>query len=462
MIASPGDTGTIFLLWQGIMLSIIGQRRKRMMRNIVTVHPLRLRLFFYFLGCCGLLGGCVFQNLKKELNEYDFHFGIEGKIEMPSSSEVPVLVALYRQDDHKGVTVDQYLVPDKGGRYAFIVSEGSYFVAAFADANNNFAYDQGEACGFFGKPTVIMVDSAKMLTAGRKVHHLSLINLNRVCDFPEIFPHSVITGTLAASSYKKIGEVKPLDDHIFQEKNGSLGYWKPMTFLRRIGIGIYFLHQYDPKKIPVLFVHGAVGTPAGWKPIVDSLDHNRFQPWFFYYPSAFRLDVVAGSLNNLVKELHDEKHFRKLYIIAHSMGGLVSRAFIIKNSDDGRGDYIEKFISISTPWGGVNTAEKGVKYAPTAIPSWNDVTPGSDFLKKLYRHPLPDALKFYLLFGVRGKCSMVMANNDGTVEIASEIDYRAQENADGFYGFDEDHMSILTSKQVLTRISNLLSPGAAR
>ena len=41
---------------------------------------------------------------------------------------------------------------------------------------------------------------------------------------------------------------------------------------------------------------------------------------------------------------------------------------------------------------------------------------------------------------------MLMANNDGSVELASELDYRAQEEAKKIIGFDEDHVSILSSQ----------------
>jgi hypothetical protein len=32
-------------------------------------------------------------------------------------------------------------------------------------------------------------------------------------------------------------------------------------------------------------------------------------------------------------------------------------------------------------------------------------------------------------FGFKGDCSMFMANNDGSVELQSELDYRAQKEA---------------------------------
>ena len=76
----------------------------------------------------------------------------------------------------------------------------------------------------------------------------------------------------------KFGQITTLDVKIFARENGSTGYWKPLTFLRDFGIGVYLLEPYDPDKIPVLFVHGAVGTPAGWKKLVATMDRTKFQP----------------------------------------------------------------------------------------------------------------------------------------------------------------------------------------
>lgn len=69
-------------------------------------------------------------------------------------------------------------------------------------------------------------------------------------------------------------------------------------------------------------------------------------------------------------------------VVAHSMGGLVARRFILKNINDHRQDYIRLFISISTPWGGHRMAEKGIDQAPSAIPSWHDMVPNSPFYNR--------------------------------------------------------------------------------
>jgi hypothetical protein len=50
-----------------------------------------------------------------------------------------------------------------------------------------------------------------------------------------------------------------------------------------------------------------------------------------------------------------------------------------------------------------------------------------------------------------------LANNDGTVELSSELDIRAQAEAERLFGYDEDHSSILNSEEVLLQINRLMS-----
>lgn len=66
-------------------------------------------------------------------------------------------------------------------------------------------------------------------------------------------------------------------------------------------------------------------------------------------------------------------------------------------------------------------------------------------------------MEHHLLFSYRGDCNLFLGSNDGTVEIASQMDLRAQNEAVRIYGFNEDHGTILGSKEVLQQISQLLS-----
>jgi len=259
------------------------------------------------------------------------------------------------------------------------------------------------------------------------------------------------------SALLKLGEISSWDNPIFDEANGSTGFWKPMTFLKQFGTGIYFMESYDAGKIPILFVHGATGTPRIWKSMAESIDQERFQPWVFYYPSGMRLDKISTALNDMIYHLQDDYGFKKIGVVAHSMGGLVSRSFILKNLAEESNDTIKVFVSLSTPWGGVASAAEGVEHAPEAIPSWRDVVPESEFIKIIYSEFLYSRVPHYLLFSYQGDSSMFSGNNDGTVEISSELDVRAQDDAVTVWGLNESHTSILESKKAieyLTKRSN--------
>jgi len=190
--------------------------------------------------------------------------------------------------------------------------------------------------------------------------------------------------------------------------------------------------------------------------MIEQMDRKNFQPWFYYYPSGVRLDKTGFVLNEIIKRIHQEYRFKTLYVTAQSMGGLVARSFIMKNIYDDRQDYIKLFVSISTPWNGHRLTAKGAERAPAAIPSWHDMVPESPFIQKVFQNKFPDHLKYHLLFSYRGDCQLLLKNNDGTVELSSELDYRAQNDATQVYGFDEDHGSIILSQTFIDYYNQLL------
>src|SRR5262249_8365424 len=161
----------------------------------------------------------------------------------------------------------------------------------------------------------------------------------------------------------------------FSRDNARIGLWRPVDFLFDVGVGIYFLEPCDDEKIPILFIHGALGSPANWRSIVKGLDRTRFQPWFAYYPTALPLDATGTAIHRWVQRLSLSCHFSRLLVVAHSMGGLVGRAFIndtLRDRGGGIADTVRLFVTLSTPWQGHAKAALGVQQAPTVAPSWYD------------------------------------------------------------------------------------------
>ena len=403
-----------------------------------------------------MINGCMFADLKKEIQESNISYGIEGRVTSPVVSEGNMIILLYRREND-GPTIDQFTVASDAGRFSFIVTPGTYILAGFEDRNANLRHDKGEPAGIWNHGTDIVVFEGPKTD----VHRKALLGLNFEL-MPGKFPLtdaivSVENVDRVSVSLLKIGTLADWEDPIFDDEHGSTGFWKPMTFLKQFGVGVYFIEPFDAKKIPILFVHGANGTPRGWKTLAYSLDSRRYQPWVYYYPSGIRLDRAAFTLNEIVKRLQKDYGFTQMGVVAHSMGGLVSRAFIIKHQIDDGLVTVRVFVSISTPWGGVRMAAKGLEHAPEAIPSWHDVAPQSEFIKVLYSEALFSQVPHHLIFGYQGDCSLFMANNDGTVELSSQLDVRAQDDAATVRGLDEDHMSILFSKKTMAYMNQVIN-----
>jgi len=402
-----------------------------------------------------LLSGCGFMRLKKELAEEQVSYGVSGRVEGLRTDHGDLIVLLYEKTAD-GLRLKHYTRPGRTNTYAFIATAGRYLIAAFEDLNHNGVLDPGEPCGAWGAPDEVTVFPGPKTDERRKaLDHLNF----RLTSGP--FPVAGVAAAIGLPDQEVIslvhlGVVTDWGDSNFDPEAGVEGFWQPMSFLWRHGVGIYFLEPYDPDKIPVLFVHGAAGNPRAWKTLAEGLDRQRFQPWLFHYPSGLRLERIVISLDEMVQELHAHDGFSRMAVVAHSMGGLVSRGYILRSIYKDHSDSVKLFVSISTPWGGVDTAALGLEHAPVAIPSWHDVVPESDYIQGLYSKTLRPRVPFYLLFGYKGGTSLLMENNDGTVELASELDIRAQDDAVLVRGVNQNHREIFESKDVARYLNQAL------
>ena len=149
----------------------------------------------------------------------------------------------------------------------------------------------------------------------------------------------------------------------------------------------------------MLFVHGINGTPQNFKTLIERLDRQRFQPWVYYYPSGAALPQVADHLTQTMRKLQVQYGFTSFVVVAHSMGGLVSRGFLQRYREGGGGAAVPLFVSISTPWDGHKGAEWGAKAPIGSARVFIDMAPGSEYLKSLYgRDP---GVPHHLLFSYR-------------------------------------------------------------
>lgn len=413
-----------------------------------------------------LLSGCGnFRKLSADLKIIDNEYRVSGIIENRDAYKVPVRAAVVEWDRSTGqVYSGDRLDLTTGGAFSFSVkSPLNQHVAAYADENRNGRPDNGEPTwihtGPDGKPAPVTIDPAK-----RRV--LLKGNLSKATRLPPALLEAVrrkLDGRTAEEVMTRrgariaLGEIGDPADPRFAATRGEEGLWTPATMAIQHGAGLYFLAPYDPTRIPVLFVHGAGGSPQDWRLAMEKIDRSRYQPWFFFYPSGARLDNIAQVLNEGVERLHSRYRFQRLHVVAHSMGGLVSRRFIQKNVIEDKNSYIDTFITFSSPWDGHEAAALGVKWAPSVIPSWRDMEHGSSFLAHLYDERLKGRVNHHLFYSHRGKRSPVMpAENDGSVSVASQLRPEAVADAVSVQGYNEDHMSILVARDALKRAEGIL------
>lgn len=404
-----------------------------------------------------LLSGCAFLRLDRDLKRqqaetFDGRVAvIRGQVAYDEPSGAPAVVLCFAREEGRPVLKD-YLVINHSSLYYFIVSAGEYAVAAFEDRNRNMRADPGEACGVYGAPDWLVVDRPGpfkgidlVLAAGDPSAGGPLLT-----DLP--------LGEVSGRQYTSgVGVVTDLDNRLFAPEYAAKGLWEPYAFMKEVGYGLLFMEPYDPAKTPVLFVYGAAGQARNWRPIFEGIDRTRFQPWFFNYPTGLPLEMSAGALAGSLRQLHKRFHFRHLFVVAHSMGGLVARRAIQKCLETGAGESLALFVSLSTPWGGHWAAEKGVARAPAVVPSWRDMVPDSDFIRTVLDAPLPPELPHYLFFSFSGRSGIVGENNDGAVTLASQLDGRAQDAARGIRGFDQGHVGILFDAGVIQTLDAVLA-----
>src|SRR5271166_6436647 len=97
---------------------------------------------------------------------------------------------------------------------------------------------------------------------------------------------------------------------------------------------LVILQPYDPNKIPVLMTHGLQDTPATWAPLLNELRsdpeiNKHYQFWVFSYPSGYPFPYSAELLREELDRV-DKTYpgHKKIVLIGHSMGGMVSRLMV--------------------------------------------------------------------------------------------------------------------------------------
>ena len=410
--------------------------------NYIKTSSLLLVVTAFILN----ISACNLIDIKQDANKVDSAGIIKGKIKLQTDQSGEIIVNRYHMQN-KAYISDNFSRANFLGKYQFDSYPGSYFIYAFVDNNNDGLYQENEHSNFYsnepGIPAPVLLSPGESVTV----------------------PDIIISGKLPALNievnkkhhlYKiisNIGRVISLDDPMFKQSNYSMGMWKPLHFLEQVGGGLFLLQPYQNNKIPVIFVHGINGGPLDWKEAIEGLNDEFFQPWILYYPSGVRLDIISDYMVQALLHLQDKYSFDRVFIAAHSMGGLVARSSVKKYLQQypEMADSLDLLITVNSPLKGMKSAELGVNNSPIVLPVWRDLSPDSKFLHDLNSWSLPENLPYHLVFSFKTD-----STGDGVVPLQSQLPFKVQQSAVKLYGFNNTHVGTLKDKVFLNLFTSIL------
>jgi pimeloyl-ACP methyl ester carboxylesterase len=120
--------------------------------------------------------------------------------------------------------------------------------------------------------------------------------------------------------------------------------------------GLYVPFIYDPAKIPVVFVHGLNSDPHIWEQAMheiasDPALRDRYQPWYFLYPTGLPIHGSAARLRRALTGAirHYDPHgksaaMQQMVLVGHSMGGIISRLQVTDSEEEIYHAYFQRDI----------------------------------------------------------------------------------------------------------------------
>jgi pimeloyl-ACP methyl ester carboxylesterase len=108
---------------------------------------------------------------------------------------------------------------------------------------------------------------------------------------------------------------------------------------------VYLLEPFDPRKIPVILVHGLWSSPMTWMEMFNDLRavpelRERYQFWFYLYPTGQPFWVSAADFRDDLREVQQtldpdnaSAPLQRMVLVGHSMGGLVSMMQTLEMGD---------------------------------------------------------------------------------------------------------------------------------
>lgn len=357
-----------------------------------------------------------------------------GKLEMNREPGGPLLIVAVTDKFKKQEIAAAAIMQTPLDYYQVHLPEGTYDIYFFCDLDRDGYFEADEMVGRSQQPVSVLKENVRDgLSIWGQAYTLDLDNPQKTSLAIKIKTrqHSYVYDSL--------------DDEFFDPRYGEIGLYDAKAFMAHTQQYIFSFETINKRKTHVIFVHGSGGTPRDFKFLVEGLDRERYQPWFYFYPSGMPLKKLGSNLANIIRysSANNRDKPLRIIIVAHSMGGLVGLSTLNQLCNEDSAKSIRGYISFNSPYGGVESAATGVKHAPAVIPAWRDVAAGSAFLDEMHRGEGIKRFPSYLFFGYKTGTS-----SDGTITLQSQLEGNVHLRAFKSLGFNATHDGILHDGQV--------------
>ncbi len=118
------------------------------------------------------------------------------------------------------------------------------------------------------------------------------------------------------------------------------GYLDVFTSAPKRPAQLYLMEAYNPKKEPLIMIHGLFSTPLVWSGVsnelwADESIRERYQIWHYLYNTSASPLYSARLLRTQIRELRQlldpsgkDPASKHISLLTHSMGGIVAKAIV--------------------------------------------------------------------------------------------------------------------------------------
>ena len=423
----------------------------------------RLRRFLVgsALAVSGLLiSSCAIKDLKDDLDDVTEDYGYLKGIASGPDDGSSILLGLFK-NEQDGMSIVNVRAVESGEPFFLLVSKANYTLLAFSDSNGDFAYQSGEPAARIDDPTINWFST---MERQERVDYTALaiqqIDLASATILDQQLDYSLSALRENSDTARNFLRIVSWDDDAFSAENMELGMWKPGAFQEKIGYGLYVLEEIDPTQKTILLVHGIYDTPRRFEHLASAIPDD-YQLLLFHYPSAFPLEYTSYVLNEALDEVIRRYQIPQLDVVAHSMGGLVSKGMFYQ-ADEKLLQRTRLFITMASPFGGHTAAATGLKWSPVIAPVWYAMAPGSDYLQIIDGVDLTQGPSHHLIYSYSHEAGGEREEDDGVVTVESQLIESAQRNAVATYGVADNHVGVVTNPCTLALVPAILQDGAGQ